>query len=354
MNRENHGSPFNQGAACDELLRSYISAADEAEAQRQISPIIKQHAEPVVRIVVSYKLKLSFASANGSPDADDIVSEVTLILIERLQELRKNPLASPIRDFKAFVAALTYRACSDYLRRKHPQRLGLTNRMRYVLGKSPELALWKDERGDWLCGLARFRQRSEEQAARVEELKTQVSDLGYHLHSPESLREVFRRIGRPVRFNDIVAVASDFIGINEAGNSVNHAELDRLPDPKVSVETEVERRIYLQYVWNEITQLPVRQRRALLLNLTDHSGSGVIALLPVAGIASLRSIAKALEMSVEELGEIWNRLPLDDAAIAGQLGLTRQQVVNLRKSARERLARRTSMFSHGKTRDGRS
>jgi hypothetical protein len=37
-------------------------------------------------------------------------------------------------------------------------------------------------------------------------------------------------------------------------------------------------------------------------------------------------------------------LPLDDATIAGLLGLTRQQVINLRKSARERLARRLKGF----------
>jgi hypothetical protein len=45
-------------------------------------------------------------------------------------------------------------------------------------------------------------------------------------------------------------------------------------------------------------------------------------------------------MTDEELTEIWNALPLDDVAIAAHLGVTRQQVINLRKSARERLVRR--------------
>jgi hypothetical protein len=36
------------------------------------------------------------------------------------------------------------------------------------------------------------------------------------------------------------------------------------------------------------------------------------------------------------------KLPLDDATIAGLLGATRQQVINLRKCARERLERRMS------------
>ncbi len=42
--------------------------------------------------------------------------------------------------------------------------------------------------------------------------------------------------------------------------------------------------------------------------------------------------------------ELWNQLPLDDAAIAELLDLTRQHVVNLRKSARKRLTRRLKGF----------
>jgi hypothetical protein len=52
-------------------------------------------------------------------------------------------------------------------------------------------------------------------------------------------------------------------------------------------------------------------------------------------------LAVALEMPPKVLAQLWNDLPLDDLAIASRLGLTRQQVINLRKSARARLARRT-------------
>jgi len=45
-------------------------------------------------------------------------------------------------------------------------------------------------------------------------------------------------------------------------------------------------------------------------------------------------------MTIEALAELWNSLPLDDHAIAARLGITRQQVINLRRAARERLARR--------------
>ena len=93
--------------------------------------------------------------------------------------------------------------------------------------------------------------------------------------------------------------------------------------------------------------MPVRQRMALLLNLRDEGG-GVAGLLPITGIATVRQIAAALEMADEDFAGLWPRLPLDDASIAGLLGVTRQQVINLRKCARERLARRMKAIDEKK------
>jgi hypothetical protein len=74
----------------------------------------------------------------------------------------------------------------------------------------------------------------------------------------------------------------------------------------------------------------------------------VAALLPGAGVATLRQIAAALEMSDEEFARLWPRLPLDDASVARLLGCARQQVINLRKCARERLARRMKAIETSK------
>jgi len=102
--------------------------------------------------------------------------------------------------------------------------------------------------------------------------------------------------------------------------------------------------MFLQRLWEELTQLPVNQRAALLLNLKDASGFGCITLFPAIGIATIRQLAAALELSAERLAELWNELPIEDARIAELLGLTRQQVINARKSGRERLARRLKGF----------
>jgi len=58
----------------------------------------------------------------------------------------------------------------------------------------------------------------------------------------------------------------------------------------------------------------------------------------------VRQLAGALEINPERLAEMWNDLPIEDTRIADLTGLTRQQVINARKSGRERLARRLKGF----------
>jgi hypothetical protein len=100
-----------------------------------------------------------------------------------------------------------------------------------------------------------------------------------------------------------------------------------------------------------VQDLPLRQRTALLLNLRDPSGGDALDLLPLTGTASLREIARVLDLDAEELAQLWPELPLDDNRIAERLSVSRQQVINLRKAARARLGRRMAAFE---TRDARA
>jgi hypothetical protein len=59
-------------------------------------------------------------------------------------------------------------------------------------------------------------------------------------------------------------------------------------------------------------------------------------------VATFEQIAKTLEVPTAEFEQLWAQLPLDDLHIAAYLGATRQQVINLRKTARERLVKRMS------------
>ena len=82
------------------------------------------------------------------------------------------------------------------------------------------------------------------------------------------------------------------------------------------------------------------QRKALLLNLRYSGETNIVSLIVLAGIATFDEIAAVLEMSRPELMAVWRALPMEDAKIAERFGITRQQVINLRKAARDRLSRR--------------
>ena len=77
-----------------------------------------------------------------------------------------------------------------------------------------------------------------------------------------------------------------------------------------------------------------------MLNFRDPRGQDLISLLPYTRTAATEQIAEALEFPLVDFLELWKKLPLDDMTIAELLGAKRQQVINLRKCARERLERR--------------
>ena len=162
----------------------------------------------------------------------------------------------------------------------------------------------------------------------------------------EAAPAILRWAGGPLLLDELAELVGRLLGLvdepaprartDEDAPSVPVDIVDSMP----SALTALTDREELEALVGEIEQLPVRQRHALLLNLRDADGHGVIFMLPFTGLVTMRGIAEVLEMPAPELAALWRALPLDDAAIAMRLGITRQQVINLRKSARARLGRR--------------
>jgi hypothetical protein len=121
---------------------------------------------------------------------------------------------------------------------------------------------------------------------------------------------------------------------------VSVTELNSLPGKPQDMEQSIDRRRYAKRLWEEIGALPPKQRIALLVHFRDGRGNPGLSLFPLSGIAFLPAIAATLGLSETRLSELWASLPLDDNAIAEILGCSRQQVINLRMSARKRLANR--------------
>jgi DNA-directed RNA polymerase specialized sigma24 family protein len=337
----------------DELLQSFLQATDEAEAQSLMARLISECADPVIKEIIGYKMRAPFDKA----ESEDIYNNVVMSLLTRLRACNRQSETDSIHNFRSYVATISYHACANLLREKYPQRHILKNRLRYFLTHEAGFALWENKERQWLCGLTVWQtsRQSPVSSYRLQSLREQpdviftsgllIEDL-HRRKLRELLTRVFEQLQSPVEMDDLVKLVADVCGIKDRAlpadsgeeTPVNLSEL--LPDTRTDIELEFEQRSYLKKLWSQICELPERQRTALLLNLKDVQGGCGIGLFPLTETATFRQLAQALLMSVEELSELWNDLPLDDLRIAALLGITRQQVINLRKSARERLARR--------------
>jgi DNA-directed RNA polymerase specialized sigma24 family protein len=334
----------------DPLLLPLVQARTSAESDGLIARLLSDDAEPIIRRILRRKLR---AHAGDAPaqELEDLHSEVVLQLLVRLREFAANPHERAIGDFRGYLAVTAYNTCHLHMRRRYPQRWRLKNRLRYALTHRDGLILWEDVDGEWLCGLSAWDQRGKSAAAGPD--PRPFEDDGAPLMMDQAsttdlgglVTVLLVRAGAPVRLDDLLRVVADLQGVRDPtrhpmieveGDPGRHSPVD---DVLPVFATAVERRSYLRRLWDEITQLPRLQRIALLLNLRE-ANEGVAALLPVTGVASIRQIADAIEMPAGEFAALWNQLPLDDAAIASLLSLTRQQVINLRKAARARLGRR--------------
>jgi len=347
----------------DQILLPFIQATDEAVSQQLLEQLVVDHAEPVIRNIVRHKLRVSAGSSSDSrsgEDAEEMRSEVMLQLLSRLGELKENPNEKYINNFQGYVAAITYSAWHEHLRRKHPERHQLKNKLRYLLSHRDTFAVWEGDYRQLLCGLSGWANQKKTPSAtrRIKELTAAPEASERAGLSANDIQRwdlaslvagVFRYLGSCVELDDLVNLLAEWTGVSD---QVSHAfddeetedPLERVADPHELIDSELQRRTYLRRLWSEIRELKPHQRTALLLNLRDADGGDVVSVLPLSGIATFSEIANALSITADQLAGLWNDLPLDDISIANRLSITRQQVINLRKSARERLARRMRTF----------
>ncbi len=307
----------------DSLLEPYLAAESAEATERHLEELLVNEAEPLIRKVILRKL----GPACG--DLEDVCGDVLAEATARLRHWKQDSAGCQVENFASYVAASAFNAASEYLRRKYPRWRGLRDRIHYILRHDARLAIWESSQAGWLCGAAEF--RGTDAAARVPSIDS-CGDARA-VAPRDSLLAIFRSAGGPLELDRLVDLAAQIWG----------EELDRRPEADRDLrmvvrqaEDEIDQRRYAEHAWKEIAELPLHQRQALLLNM---KADGADVFLLYAGV-SFRAMAAALEMPAEDFAELWSRLPLDDNAIAARLGYTRQQVINLRKSARKRLANR--------------
>ena len=320
--------------ANDPVLRPLVAAGSETGRQEVIADLLSAYAyDRIDRILAS-----RFAQSRlDRHHREDVRNEILVRLVDRLHGLSTHSSAIPIASFPDYVSVVAFNTFDEFVRRASPERAKLRNRIRYALRHDARLALWETG-GATLCGLSEWRGSAD--AAQLQHAPRAIRNRGA---LPVLVRAIFDEIGKAIALEDLVSLVADVRGITDRGAEAppgrELAAPDRDPFDRVSNLQ------YLHKLWDEICDLPLRQRIALLLNARDAAGESVVRFLPLVGIASIRQIGSTLSIEAADLADLWPELPLEDTRIALILQVTRQQVINLRRTARERLQRR--MRGHG-------
>ncbi len=332
----------------DPVLRGLKDARDPAHASRELETLIEQRVGPLVRKIVGRKLS---GQRSNREDVEDVAADAVLVLVKRLQRIYDDPDGVEIERLDDYTATVAYSACAHHLRRRYPERSRLKNRLRYLLGSDPRFALWELPESGFRCGFSHWRGSGADGGAQERFARLQGNRDGWppswtpsstdaNGNLPAMLAEIFERSGGPVGLDELTGLVAAIWQLDRGARATGGELVDRLADTRVGPDELLDQRRAAQRLWVEIQALPVRQRIALLLNLRDGHGAGLLWILPTTGVASIRSLAAAMEMPAVDLAQMWSRLPLDDNAIAERLGCSRQQVINLRMSARKRLINR--------------
>src|SRR5262245_25849577 len=281
-------------------------------------------AAPIVRQVVSRRL------GRSSPDVDDVCAHAMLQLAGRLRNEAWEEFQTSVLGVAYYFSAVANPACDHYLRTRYPLRWRLRNRIRYALEHDGSFALGKSTDGTWLCGLAGSLERPRGTPPAAGQLMS-----GDPRRPQQLLHQMFALSGGPLELTAVVDLAASVWGVPLLPQEPLD-EVAGVADERPAADVTLDQRREAERLWEHIRELPGRQRQALLLNLRYDA----MWLFIATGIASIRAIAEAVEMTASALAELWNDLPLPDNEIAARLGCTRQQVINLRMAARKRLGNR--------------
>jgi hypothetical protein len=334
----------------DSMLAPFLTANSRSISDELLREIIDEHADPIIKKILRSKLRVSLngRGTQQNQDALEIAGDLRASIISTLRALKQKPNQTAIASFSDFVAIKTYSACADYFREKHPQRRRLKTLLRRRLRQNPRFALWQAEDKRWYASFSRGQETGSEaeepDASESVTYPTEGKLSDAQIKSDEFLSVLLERSGRPIGFDEVVRIAAETWHIHdpptESIDTGGSERDDQFTSPDPRVDLALEQRLFFEQVWLEVCQLPLLQRAALLLNLRDSRDGGVIWFLPFLGVATKEELARLLEMPYADFQRVWKELPLDDLRIAQMFGMTRQQVINLRKTARERLARR--------------
>ncbi len=362
-----------------------------AEQRKSVEALLED-AQETIEGIIRKKFRVTLTLSDGryeNQNAIELRQEVFTLLLEKLIEQESHPESERIRSVRDYAAVLTYHRCAQLRRSQNKGWHSLKNKVRYFIGKRSSYLVWEDENGDLMCGLRSQKNRkpARELSARLEKFYEDPRHiLPPHLISKdlrnlkdndweELLESTFKHLDSAVELDELVSLIADAYRVQDELQPIDPRQDEAAPPPldppdeNLTPEAEVSQRQFLKKLWQAIGELKPNQRIAYLLNFRDADGD--IQLFVWHGIAGIEQLGDLLNISNEQFERVWNELPLDqetraqvqatsdyyvkfaalychipleDLLIAKLLGGERQQIINLRKGARERLAKTLQLF----------
>jgi hypothetical protein len=312
----------------DPVLDDVLNAPTDEAREEAIAELLSTHVYWRIDRILGGRFRRTNLAAD---QRDDVRAEILLKLVNRLYQLARDPKTDPLHNFADYVSVAAFNTFDDFVRRAFPAWTRLRNRVRYALRSDDRFALW-EVAGVQFCGPAGC-----DGAAQVTRVPAGEMSMIAGADLRANLAGLFQQAGGPLAFDDVVSrIAAADRSVAEESQPMSGAFAVSAERPGEGLENLQ----FLRELWHEICELPLNQRLALLLSARDGAGESVTQFLPITGVATIRQIGATLSIDADAFGDLWSELPLEDTRIAVILRITRQQVINLRRSARDRLARR--------------
>jgi RNA polymerase sigma factor (sigma-70 family) len=339
----------------DNLLLPYLSASNESERQKRLDELLTLRAAPIVRQTLRRRLGF-YVSSQGinanNQDAEDLYQEAITRIVQVLHELKTPSTTIDIENYERYVARVAANICIDFIRAKSPARTRLKDSLRDLFRRHKDLVCWEFE-SEILCGFAVWRNTGKtvfsEQASLDIEVKLESFRLARFADEdvrtaplPQIAAELFDWIGGPVEIDVLVKIMASLLDVREQPVE----SLDELVTPPSDIhfarsapssESTLQAKELMERLWHAIKRLPPEQRDAFCLGFEDEAGQDLFSALLGAGVVTLKDLAKGLSRSVEEVGRLRMRVPMDSAAVAAELNATRDNVYKWRFRAIQRL-----------------
>ena len=345
------------------LLHSYLQTDNSEESESLLTQLLAR-AAPFIENRLGRKFRVSIRGGRCplSPDAEDQYSEVNLLLLEKLRKLKAAPREDSIRDFQSYVEQIAENTFSNRLREDHKELRSLKDALRYLLDgrtRHKAFALWWGENGKQVGGFAKWRDAGKafSRSSAYQQLlddpngfaraKLPREDIP-RIARAELADAIFRWVGGPVDFDDLVQVIAKLQGVTEAfprtltsgsrkdplAEDDYTSAVEDAPDPTPTPLDILQSKSDTQMVWEDLGRLKLEQRRVLLLQ-AQHD---VIEILLRTDTANLREIATSLEMTIEEIEELRSTGFFSDEQLGRRFRSLKATIIQQRHRARLRMA----------------